>query len=138
MKLAVNVNLGESIARGYDSPWTTWRCLNRLHTGFTCRKEQRQKCGYFKGDAACACGLTIQNTADMMQCTLLARACTRLIECCTNCIYKIPAPRHGGQILFFGHAGRRSLPPGWLCSSQKWGTSSQIMARPHTQTNTLQ
>ena len=31
----------------------------------------------------------------------------------------------------FGQAGRRSLPPGWLCSSQKWGTSSQILARRH-------
>ena len=28
----VTVNLSESPARGYDSPWTTWRCLNRLCT----------------------------------------------------------------------------------------------------------
>ena len=36
------------------------------------------------------------------------------------------------HIPFFGQAGRRSLPPGWLCSSQKRGTSSQILARRHT------
>ena len=28
----VTVNLSESLARGYNSPWTTWRCLNRLRT----------------------------------------------------------------------------------------------------------
>ena len=27
----VTANLSKSLARGYDSPWTTWRCLNRLH-----------------------------------------------------------------------------------------------------------
>ena len=26
-----SVNLDEALARGHDSPWTTWRCLNRLH-----------------------------------------------------------------------------------------------------------
>ena len=41
----VTVNLSESLAIGYDRPWTTWRCLNRLHTGFTCNREQRQKWG---------------------------------------------------------------------------------------------
>ena len=30
---------------------------------------------------------------------------------------------------FFGQAGRHSLPPGWLFSSQKRGTLSQILAR---------
>ena len=25
----VTINLGKSLERGYDSPWTTWRCLNR-------------------------------------------------------------------------------------------------------------
>ena len=39
----VTVNLSENLASGYDSPWTTWRCLNRLRTGCTCSKEQRQK-----------------------------------------------------------------------------------------------
>ena len=28
----ITVNLGESQARGYDSPWTTWMYLNRLRT----------------------------------------------------------------------------------------------------------
>ena len=36
------------VARGYDSPWTTWRCVNRLRTGFTCSKEQRQKWGVLR------------------------------------------------------------------------------------------
>ena len=26
------VNLEESLAKGFDIPWTTWRCLNRLRT----------------------------------------------------------------------------------------------------------
>ena len=67
----VTVNLSESLARGYDSPWTTWRCLNRLRTGFTCSREQRQKWGYFEGDTTCECGLATENTAHMMQHTLL-------------------------------------------------------------------
>ena len=33
------VNLNEEPAKGYDSPWLTWRCLNRLRTGYTCSKE---------------------------------------------------------------------------------------------------
>ena len=33
------VNIDESLAKGFDRPWTTWRCLNRLRTGFTCSKE---------------------------------------------------------------------------------------------------
>ena len=37
------VNLDESLAKGFDRPWTTWKCLNRLRTGFTCNKEQRQR-----------------------------------------------------------------------------------------------
>ena len=50
----VTVNLSKSLARVYCS-WTTRRCLNRLRTGFTCSKEQRQKWGYFEGDATCEC-----------------------------------------------------------------------------------
>ena len=38
----VTVNIDESLAKGFDRPWTTWRCLNRLCTGFTCSKEQRE------------------------------------------------------------------------------------------------
>ena len=70
----VTVNLSESLARrGYDSPWTTWWCLNRLRTKFTCSKEQRQKWGYFEGDVTCKCGLATEHTAHMMQhtCTVL-------------------------------------------------------------------
>ena len=43
-----SVKLDESLARGHDSPWTTWRCLNRLRTGYTCSKEQRKKWQYFE------------------------------------------------------------------------------------------
>ena len=39
-------NLDESLAKGFDRPWTTWRCLNRLRTRFTCSKEQRQRWRY--------------------------------------------------------------------------------------------
>ena len=62
----VTVNLRESLARGYDSPCTMWRCLNRLRTGFTCSKEQRQKWGYFEGDVTCECGMATENTAHKM------------------------------------------------------------------------
>ena len=37
------VNIDESFTKGFERPWTTWRCLNRLRTCFTCRKEQRQR-----------------------------------------------------------------------------------------------
>ena len=69
------VNLDESLVKGFDRPWTTWRCLNRLRTGFTCSKEQRQIWRYYKGDTTCECGLATENTAHMMQCTLLALPC---------------------------------------------------------------
>ena len=60
-------------------------------------------------------------------------------DICTNCVYTIPSPRDGvPDSVYWGKAGRRSLPPGWLCSSQKRGTSSQILARRHTQTDQLQ
>ena len=59
------VNIDESLAKGFDRPWTTWRCLNR-HTGFTCSKEQRQSWRYYEGDTTCECGLATENTAHMM------------------------------------------------------------------------
>ena len=71
-----SVNLDESLARGHDSPWTTWRCLNRLRTGYTCSKGQRKKWQYFDGDTTCVFGLATENTAHMLQCTLLSRPCT--------------------------------------------------------------
>ena len=44
------VNLDESISRGHDILLTTWRCLNRLRTSYTCSKQQRKKWQYFDGD----------------------------------------------------------------------------------------
>ena len=70
------VNIDESLAKGFDRPWTTWRCLNRLRTGFTCSKEQRQSWRYYEGDTTYDCGLATENTAHMMQCTLLAQLCS--------------------------------------------------------------
>ena len=70
------VNLDESLARGHDSPWTTWRCLNRLRTGYTCSKEQRKKWHYYDGDTTCECGLSPESTKHMMQCPLLEHPCT--------------------------------------------------------------
>ena len=69
-------NLDESLAKGFDKPWTTWRCLNGLRTGFTCSKEQSQRWRYYEGDTTCECGLATENTAHMMQCTLLAQPCS--------------------------------------------------------------
>ena len=37
------VTLNGEPAKGYESPWLTWRCLNILCTGYTCSKEQRKK-----------------------------------------------------------------------------------------------
>ena len=70
------VNLDESLTKGFDRPWTTWRFLNRLRTGFTYSKEQRQRWRYYEGDMTCECGLAAENTAHMMQCTLLAHPCS--------------------------------------------------------------
>ena len=70
-----SVNLNESLARGHDSPWTTWSCLNRLRIGYTCSKEQRKRWQYFNGDTTCECGIATENTADMLKCILLARPC---------------------------------------------------------------
>ena len=66
-------------------------------------------------------------------------ACTRL-DCCRH-LHKIVStqslpPEMGARFIFFGQACRRFLSPGWLCSSQKRGTSSPILARRHTQTLT--
>ena len=70
------VNIDKSLAKGFDRPWTTWRCLNRLRRGFTCSKEQGQRWRYYEGDTTCECGLATENTAHMMQCTLLAQPCS--------------------------------------------------------------
>ena len=39
-------------------------------------ENSRQKWGYFKEDAMCDCRLATENTAHMMQCTLLALPCS--------------------------------------------------------------
>ena len=40
----------EDLAKGHNSPWLTWRSLNRLRTGYTCSKEQQKKWKYYDGD----------------------------------------------------------------------------------------
>ena len=47
-----------------------------LRNGYTCRKEQRKKWGYFNGDTTCVCGLATENTAHMLRCSLLPHHCT--------------------------------------------------------------
>ena len=49
------INLHEEMAKGCDSPWTTWKCMNRLRTWYTCSKAQRKKWKFFTGDTTCAC-----------------------------------------------------------------------------------
>ena len=73
---AIPENYERFVEMLHDSPWTTWRCLNRLLTCYTCSKEQRKKWQYFDGDTTCVCSLATENTAHMIQCTLLARPCT--------------------------------------------------------------
>ena len=66
----------EDLAKGHNSPWLTWRSLNRLRTGYTCSKEQRKKWKNYDGDTMCVCGLATENTAHLLQCSLL-RVLTR-------------------------------------------------------------
>ena len=54
-----------------------------------------------------------------------------MLDICTNSVYSTQPPEMGARLRCFGQAGRRSMSHGWLCSSQKWGTSSQILARRH-------
>ena len=49
------VGSNEESDKGYNSPWLTWLCQNRLRTGYTCSKEQRKKWGSFNGDTTFAC-----------------------------------------------------------------------------------
>ena len=67
---------GEPSRSSHNSPWLTWRSLNRLRTGYTCSKEQRKKWKYYDGDTTCVCGLATENTAHLLQCSLLTRPCT--------------------------------------------------------------
>ena len=64
------------LSQDHSSPWLTWRSLNRLKTGYTCSKEQRKKWKYYDGDTTCVCGLATENTAHLLQCSLLTRPCT--------------------------------------------------------------
>ena len=66
----------EDLAKVHNSPWLTWRSLNRLRTGYTCSKEQRKKWKYYDGDTTCVCGLATENTAHLLQCSPLTRPCT--------------------------------------------------------------
>ena len=68
--------LHEELAKGHDNPWLTWRCLNRLRTGYTCSKEQRRKWGYYDGDTMCECCKATETTAHMLQCSLLPHPCS--------------------------------------------------------------
>ena len=63
------INLHEELAKGYDSPWTTWCCLNRLRTRYTCSKTQRKKWKFYTGDTTCACGKAEETTVHMLQCS---------------------------------------------------------------------
>ena len=66
------INLHEELAKGYDSPWTTWTCLNSLRPGYTCSKAQRKKWKFYIGDTTCASGKAEETTAHMLQCSILA------------------------------------------------------------------
>ena len=66
-------NLDESLAKGFTC--TGFTCTGFTCTGFTCSKEQRQ--GWRSvGDTTCECGLATENTAHMMQCTILEQHCS--------------------------------------------------------------
>ena len=59
-----------------NNPGLTWRCLNRLRTGYSCSKEQRKKWGYFNGDTTCECGLDEENAVHILRCSPLTHPCT--------------------------------------------------------------
>ena len=65
-------------------------------------------------------------------------ACTRL-DCCrhlhTLCLHNL-CPQRWGPDSGFWESQPSLLPPGWLCSSQKRGTSSLILAQRHTHKQT--
>ena len=62
------VNLTDDLARGYDVPWTMWRCMKRLRMGCTCSKEQRKSWGCYNDDTICACGQGQETTPYLLQC----------------------------------------------------------------------
>ena len=70
------INLHEELAKGYDSPCTTWRCINRLGTGYTCSNTQRKKGKFYTGDTTCSCRKAEETTAHMLQCSQLAHPCS--------------------------------------------------------------
>ena len=70
------INLHVKLAKGYDSPWTTWRCLNRRRTGYHCSKAQRKKWKFYTGDTTCACGKAEETAAPMLQCSQLSHPCS--------------------------------------------------------------
>ena len=66
------INLHEELAKGYDIPWTTWRCLNRMRTGYTCSKAQMKKWKLYTGETTCSCGKAEETTSHMLQCFQIA------------------------------------------------------------------
>ena len=64
------------MAKGYECPWTTWKCLNHWRTGYTFSKTQRKKWKFYTGDTICSCGRAEETTAHMLQCSQLAPPCS--------------------------------------------------------------
>ena len=71
-----SVNLDESLAKGHTSPWAAWICLNRLHTGVACDKEQRTSWSTSTETQQVECVQAPETTKHMLQCPLLAHPCT--------------------------------------------------------------
>ena len=87
------VNQDESLAKGNTSPWTKWRCLNRLRTGVACSNEQRKRWKYFNRDTTCECSQAPETTKHRLQCPLLVHPCTlddlqKLNENAIKCVDK--------------------------------------------------
>ncbi|KAG5888847.1 hypothetical protein JTB14_019112 [Gonioctena quinquepunctata] len=55
--------------------WTTWKSLNRLHSGVTRSKEDMRRWGLSNEPALCDCEHT-QTTTHLMQCELCPNTCT--------------------------------------------------------------
>ena len=64
------------MTKGYVTPWITYKCLNRLHTEYTCSKTQRKKWTFYTGHTTCSCGRAEESTAHMLKCSQLTDPCS--------------------------------------------------------------
>ena len=70
LKPSYLVGSNEESAKGYDSPWLTRLCLNKIR-----KNTERNGATNFNRDTRCACGMAIENFAHVLQRSLLSHHC---------------------------------------------------------------